>query len=141
MTVTQRPRVALVTGGSRGIGAEIVGELARTGTRVCFTYVRDEHAARAVVDRSVEAGAEPGAVLAVRADARDEQALAQAFEAAESLGRLEELINNAGSTGRIGPFAEGNNEESRHVVDLNLVAPIIWCREAARRWAGSGEHR
>lgn len=129
-------RVALVTGGSRGIGAQIVSEFVNSGTRVCFTYLHDEGAALAVVQRTVQMGVPHGAVLAVRADSTDERAMEQAFEAADSLGRLEVLVNNAGSTGPISTFADGSNEHSRRVIDLNLMAPIVGCRMAVRRWAG-----
>jgi glucose 1-dehydrogenase len=135
------PRAALVTGGSRGIGAQIVGELVKAGTRVCFTYLQDDGAALAVVQRSPETGVPHGEVLAVRADATHEQAMKQAFEAAESLGRLEVLVNNAGATGRISSFADGSNEQARRVIDINLMAPIIACRTAVRRWTGDGQGR
>lgn len=134
-------RVALVTGGSRGIGAQIVSELAKTGTRVCFTYLHDAASALAVVQRTVHAGVPHGAVLAVQADATDERAMDEVFEAAESLGRLSVLVNNAGFTGRLSTFADGNSDQARRVVDVNLIAPIIGCRMAVRRWVGDGSGR
>lgn len=135
------PRAVLVTGGSKGIGAEIVYEFARQGARVCFTYSIDDHAARTVMRDAVAAGAMEGDVMAVRADVTDETAMARAFDVAESLGRLEVLINNAGSTGRIGTFVDGDNEEARRVIDVNLTAPLLACREALRRWAHEPENR
>lgn len=131
-------RVALVTGGARGIGAHIVEELAKAGTAVCFTYVQSSSAAARLVQCAARSGVP---VQAVRADATDESAMERAFEEAESLGRLAVLVNNAGSTGRIGAFADGSNEESRRVVEVNLMAPIIGCRMAVRRWAEDGHGR
>lgn len=133
-----RRRVAIVTGGSRGIGAQIVHELVQDGTRVCFTYRSDDTAARAVVRRTVDAGIPQGDVLAVRADVTDEAAMGMVFATAETLGRVEVLVNNAGSTGRIATFAEGDNDEARRVIDVNLMAPILACRLAARRWGDDG---
>ena len=134
-------RVALVTGGSRGIGAEVVNEFARTGTQVCFTYRADESAARTVMRRAIESGLSEGQVFAIRADVTDETAMATVFDAAESLGRVEVLVNNAGSTGRIGPFIDGNNDEARRVLDVNLMGPILACRLATRRWVDDGPGR
>jgi NAD(P)-dependent dehydrogenase (short-subunit alcohol dehydrogenase family) len=136
-----RPRVALGTGGSRGIGAEIVCELARVGTRVCFTYRADDRAANTVVQRTVETGVPYGDVLAVQADVTDEVAMGKAFDLAESLGRLEVLVNNAGSTGRIATFVGGTNDETRRVLEVNLMAPIMVSRLAVRRWLGDGQDR
>lgn len=130
--------MAIVTGGSRGIGAQIVHELVQDGTRVCFTYRSDDTAARAVVRRTVDAGIPQGDVLAVRADVTDEAAMGMVFATAETLGRVEVLVNNAGSTGRIATFAEGDNDEARRVIDVNLMAPILACRLAARRWGDDG---
>lgn len=137
----ERRRVAIVTGGSRGIGAEIVHELGLNGTRVCFTYRAEDSAARGVVLRAVEAGIPAGDVLAVRAEVTDEAAMVKVFDAAESMGRVEVLVNNAGSTGRIGTFLDGDNDEARRVIDVNLVAPILTCRLAVRRWAQDGQGR
>jgi NAD(P)-dependent dehydrogenase (short-subunit alcohol dehydrogenase family) len=133
--------VALVTGGSRGIGAQIVRELATAGMGVCFTYLRNRHAATELVRQMIAEGTPRGAVLAIRADATDESAMTRAFDAAESLGPLEVLINNAGSTGRIAPFAEGSNDETRRVLDVNLMGPILGCRMAVRRWGRQGQGR
>lgn len=128
-------RVALVTGGSRGIGAEIVYQLAHSGFRVCFTYRADEAAATEVVKR-LTTKSPPGAIIAIRADVTSLADMEEAFDAAERLGRLEVLVNNAGVTGTIGPFALGDHAQTRDVIDINLVAPIMACRLALQRWAG-----
>ncbi|HYH34202.1 MAG TPA: SDR family oxidoreductase [Nocardioides sp.] len=136
MTASQEPvggrDVALVTGGSRGIGAAIVRQCLREGLAVCFTWARDERSARELVE---ELGPYADRLVAVHADVTDVTATRAAFDAAESLGRLTGLVNNAGTTGPIGRFADIVDEDVRRVVDVNLVAPVLLCREAVRRWS------
>jgi len=132
--VTQLPpsgdSVVLVTGGSRGIGAAIVRQCLDDGFAVCFTYARDVEAAEQLVG-DLDAGRR---LAAVRADVTSEADTARAFDAAETLGRVTGLVNNAGITGTIGPFAEISLEQTRRVIDVNLYAPIIASRLAVQRW-------
>lgn len=87
-------KTALVTGGSRGIGAAIALKLAREGASVAITYVNGKEKAEEVVRRIQSEG---GKALALRADSGDENAIARAVhEAAERLGGLDILVNNAG---------------------------------------------
>ncbi|NVL47954.1 oxidoreductase, partial [Pseudomonas syringae pv. actinidiae] len=86
-------KVALVQGGSRGIGAAIVNRLAKEGAAVAFTYVNSEVNALEIQD-SINANG--GRALAIRADSADEKAIRQAVQTtAETLGRLDILVNNA----------------------------------------------
>jgi NAD(P)-dependent dehydrogenase (short-subunit alcohol dehydrogenase family) len=86
--------VALVTGGSRGIGAATAVRLAREGADVALTYVRDKEAADDVVGRIEALGRR---ALALRADSADaEEAAAAVDRATEGLGGLDVLVNNAG---------------------------------------------
>ncbi len=87
-------KVALVTGGSRGIGAAIVKRLAAEGASVAFTFVSGADAAQAVKADVEKAG---GKVLPIKADASDRAAVAAAVEqASKAFGRLDILVNNAG---------------------------------------------
>ncbi|KMO84655.1 oxidoreductase [Mycolicibacterium chubuense] len=94
---TGRPlngRRALVTGGARGIGAQIVRRLAADGAAVAFTY---QSSAEAADKLATEAAASGPTVVALQADSRDADAIAAAVaETVERLGGLDILVNNAG---------------------------------------------
>ena len=121
--------VALVTGGSRGIGAAIARELARRGHPVAVNFARRADAAEAVVSEIEAAG---GTGLAVGADVSDEEAVAAMFEeVASRLGPVGVLVNNAGITRdnlllRMGP------EDFDAVIATNLRSAYLCTRAALR---------
>ncbi|MGH7803372.1 MAG: SDR family NAD(P)-dependent oxidoreductase, partial [Candidatus Binatia bacterium] len=89
-------KVALVTGGSRGIGRATALRFAAEGAAVVVNYRRDEAAARAAVDEIAAAG---GQAIAERADLEDGEAIAKMFAAiGERFGRLDVLVANAAAT-------------------------------------------
>ena len=121
--------VAIVTGGSRGIGRAVVERLARRGHVVLAAH-RSDHEPISVVGRETS-------VVHLRCDVTDADAPARILDAAEALGDVTVLVNNAGVTGRIGPLHTADDDEIRRVIDVNLTALIRLTREAVRRWGSS----
>jgi 3-oxoacyl-[acyl-carrier protein] reductase len=127
-------KAALVTGGSRGIGAAIAKRLAADGASVAITYARGTAAAAEVVN-SIEAAG--GKAIAIQADATDAKAVTAAVEATvAAFGRLDILINNAG-TAIPKPFEEATLEEMDQVIDLNLRG-VFLATQAALKHLGEG---
>ncbi|MET8359136.1 SDR family oxidoreductase [Micromonospora sp. NPDC005171] len=127
--------VTVITGGSRGIGAATARRLAVAGHHVALCYRRDEAAATAVLADLRAVGAQ---AIAVRADTTDPEQVRALFDAAEQLGPLTGLVNNAGVTSLIGPFTELRVEDLRRVVDVNLVGYVLCAQQAARRLTDGG---
>lgn len=110
-------KVAIVTGGSRGIGAAISMELARQGVKIVLNYVSREELAEKMVADINEIGGEAYAVRADVSSTEDAANLVQ--EAIEHFGRVDILVNNAGIT-RDSTFKKLSSEDWRKVIDVNL---------------------
>src|SRR3977135_3825615 len=110
-------KIALITGGSRGIGAAIAKRLAADGASVAITYSKGADAAASVVKEIERAG---GKAIAIQADAADADAVNSAVErTVTTLGRLDVLVNNAG-TAIPKPFEEATLEEMDRVININI---------------------
>ncbi|SDL90789.1 SDR family NAD(P)-dependent oxidoreductase [Aliiruegeria lutimaris] len=118
----------LITGASTGIGAALARAFGAQGAKVAVHYNSSREAAEAVV-RDIEA--EGGTAVLIRADASDSGALAAAVgEAAEALGGLDGLINNAGGMVKRIPYAEATDEDYDRIMDLNARSIIVASKAA-----------
>jgi 3-oxoacyl-[acyl-carrier protein] reductase len=125
---------ALVTGGSRGIGAAIAKRLARDGAKVAITYSKGADAAASVVKQIEREG---GKAIAIQADAADAEAVKAAVEkTAATFGGLDILVNNAG-TAIPKPFEETPLEEMDRVLSINVRGVFI-ATQAALKHMKSG---
>ncbi|MBK9941696.1 MAG: 3-oxoacyl-ACP reductase FabG [Kouleothrix sp.] len=120
-------KVALVTGGSRGIGRAIVLELANEGAKVALNYQSSDARAQEVADEIASIG---GTCMLAKADvAHPEEARAMVKRVVEQLGRLDVLVNNAGIT-RDKSIRKMTDEDWLEVVQTNLNA-VFFCTSAA----------
>ncbi len=117
MSQTLEGKIALVTGGSRGIGAAIAKRLAADGANVAITYTKGADAAASVV-KEIERGGRKA--IAIQADATDAGAVEAAVErTVATFGRLDVLVNNAG-TAIPKTFEETTLEELNRLIDVNI---------------------
>src|SRR6202049_3084408 len=128
-------KVALVTGGSRGIGAAIAKRLAADGASLAITYAKDSSAASAVV-KAIEQGG--GKAVAIQADAADAEAVKAAVEkTVATFGQLDVLVNNAG-TAIPKPFEETTLEEMDRVIDINVRGVFLATQAALKHMKTGG---
>lgn len=126
---------ALVTGGSRGMGAAIALRLAQAGADVAITYVQNEAAAQEVAAK-IESTGRRG--FAVKADAADAGDAAGAVErAADDLGGLDILVNNAG-IGVLGPIGDLTLADIDRVIAVNVRGVFLASQAAAGRLGDGG---
>ncbi|AXB46277.1 SDR family oxidoreductase [Amycolatopsis albispora] len=128
-------KVALVTGGSRGIGAAVALRLAADGADVALTYRDNATAATEVAERIKAAGRR---ALVIRADGADAADCAKAVEeTVAEFGRLDVLVNNAG-VGAVGPIGDFALEDIDRVLAVNVRAPYLAARAAAAHLGHGG---
>ncbi|MBK3644162.1 SDR family NAD(P)-dependent oxidoreductase [Streptomyces sp. MBT33] len=132
---TLHDKVALVTGGGRGIGAATAVRLAREGADVAVTYVNGKEAAEDVVRRVEALGRR---AVALRADSGDAAEAAGAVERAEELlGGLDVLVNNAG-VGVLGPLEDLSLADVDRVLAVNVRGVFLTSQAAAARMRPGG---
>ena len=130
--------VALVTGGTRGIGRAIALDLARAGMRVVLTGRDADRAVEAAGAIAVEAGVATGDVLGLAADVRDLSALEAAVGAAvERFGRLDAVVANAG-LGHFAAVDELSVAAWREVIDVNLTGAFHTVKASVAALEASG---
>ena len=128
-------KVAIVTGGSRGIGAAIAKRLAADGANVAITYTKGADAAASVVKEIEQTGVK---AIAIQADAADADAVTAAVEkAVATFGRLDVLVNNAG-TALPKPFEETTLEDMDRVIGINIRGVFVATKAALKHIQDGG---
>ena len=128
-------KIALITGGSRGIGAAIAKRLAADGANVAITYTKGADAAASVVKEIERAGRK---AIAIQADAADADAVKAAVEKTfATFGRLDVLVNNAG-TAIPKPFVDSTLEEMDRVLDINVRGVFVATQAALKHMNEGG---
>jgi 3-oxoacyl-[acyl-carrier protein] reductase len=128
-------KAALVTGGSRGIGAAIALRLARDGADVAITYSSSPERAQQVVTEISKHG---GKALAIQADAADQSAVRGAVQqAAKDFGKLDILVNNAGVLA-LGGIADFPAEDFEKALSVNVRSVFTAIQEAVRHMPDGG---
>lgn len=132
----QHTPVTVVTGGSRGIGAAISARLAEDGHDVVIGYRSAEAAAEKTAESVRAAGRR---CVTVQVDTAAEADVERLFDtAAERLGPVTGLVNNAGVSGPVGPLAEADAEGMRRALEVNVLGYLLCARRAVRDMTANG---
>src|SRR6266550_1307359 len=128
-------KIALITGGSRGIGAAIAKRLAADGANVAITYTKGADAAASVVKEIERTGRK---AIAIQADATDAKAVGAAVEkTVATFGQLDVLVNNAG-TAIPKTFEETTLEELDRLIDINVRGTFVATQAALKHMQSGG---
>lgn len=135
MTTQTTSRVALVTGGSGGIGKAVVEKLSSQGYAVAVHYGGNQGAADALVAEVVSAG---GSAICVHGDVADDTAMRTVFDQVEqAFGGLDVVVNTAGIM-TLGPIADFDLETFDRVMRTNVRGAFVVSQQAARRVRSGG---
>ena len=128
-------QVALVTGASKGIGAEIARQLAAEGANVVVNYASSKEGADRVVDEIAKGG---GKAIAVQADVAKKNDIERLFaETKNAFGRLDILVNNAGVY-QFAPIEEVTEEEFHREYNTNVLGLLLATQEALKHFGAEG---
>jgi NAD(P)-dependent dehydrogenase (short-subunit alcohol dehydrogenase family) len=130
MEASLTDKVAIITGGSRGIGRATAIAAAARGFRVVVGYASNEKAANEVVAR-IEAM--NGKAIAVKCDVAEEKDILALFKAADKFGTLGALVNNAGVVGTTSRVDDMSAERIQRIMAVNVTGSILCAREAVKR--------
>lgn len=129
-------KTLLITGASKGIGAEIALQAAQKGYRICINYHSDREGAETVARAVRETGA---AVFICRADVSDEGEVEEMFRQMDRhFGGLTALVNNAGIVALHEDLANMTLARIRKVFEINVFGSMLCAREAVKRMSGNG---
>lgn len=123
-------KVVLVTGASRGIGAETAVLLGNRGYFVCVNYLKNARLAGKIVEKIERAG---GRAIALQADVRKEKDIINLFKRIDKCGAITALVNNAGNDGGLSNCEEITTDKLESVFSLNVFGVFICVREAVKR--------
>ena len=133
--LTCTERVAIVTGGSQGVGREVVRKLANRGYAVVVGYIRDQGAADSIVEEVLAAG---GTALTIRADVADELDVERMFaETTEAFGGIDIVVHAAGQV-ILGPVADYDLDRFDTLQRTNVRGTFVVNRQAARQLREGG---
>jgi len=120
----------LVTGASRGIGAEIALGAAKENYMVIVNYAKQADDANHVVKQIISAG---GQALAMQADCSKEEDIVRLFEQIDQIGTLDSFVANAGIIGGQNPVSQTTASQLKELFDINVIGLILCTREAVKR--------
>src|SRR5690242_2026194 len=130
-----KDKVAVVTGASKGIGAEIARALAAEGAAVVVNYASAKDGAEKVVAAITKSG---GKAIAVKADvAKASEVKALFDETKKAFGRLDVLVNNAGVY-KFAPLEDNTEDEFHRQFNINVLGTLLATQEAAKHFNGGG---
>jgi 3-oxoacyl-[acyl-carrier protein] reductase len=123
-------KVAIVTGGSRGIGLAVAKRLLSEGARVCVTARKPEG-----LSDAVDSLGDDDRVLAVAGKAHDPEHQARAVaQVLDRFGRVDVLVNNAGTSPVMGPLMQLEMPAAAKILEVNLLAALGWAQQVYRAW-------